>query len=230
MLPPPNPGRHGRGYNIVIDAAMDRVAANRMASRLLGLGYTSHIFPTRINGQTWYRVQVGPYPSRTTRRRRRRNCVPLTRPVTSITPVRPARRQHMEPRRVRIPRSLTRMTPAQPTRDRMTTVAATPHPQIDKPGSGWLTGGEMKMMTLEAQGWIASVVAHHRARLRSGIVIQRSAGLSKGPWARSPAALFFFGFPRVLDLCVWCADGLGRARWSSQASASSKPWSRRATT
>jgi septal ring-binding cell division protein DamX len=60
---PPNPGRHGRGYNIVIDAAMDRVAANRMASRLLGLGYTSHIFPTRINGQTWYRVQVGPYPS-----------------------------------------------------------------------------------------------------------------------------------------------------------------------
>jgi DedD protein len=61
--PPPNAGRHGRGYNIVIDAAMDRAAANRMASRLLGLGYTSHIFPTRINGQTWYRVQVGPYPT-----------------------------------------------------------------------------------------------------------------------------------------------------------------------
>ena len=63
MLPPPSAGRHGRGYNIVIDAAMDRAAANRMASRLLGLGYTSHIFPTRINGQTWYRVQVGPYPT-----------------------------------------------------------------------------------------------------------------------------------------------------------------------
>jgi hypothetical protein len=47
----------------VIDAAMDRGAANRMASRLLGLGYTSHIVPTQINGQTWYRVQVGPYPS-----------------------------------------------------------------------------------------------------------------------------------------------------------------------
>ena len=61
--PAPNAGRHGRGYNIVIDAAMDRAAANRMASRLLGLGYTSHIFPTRINGQTWYRVQVGPYPT-----------------------------------------------------------------------------------------------------------------------------------------------------------------------
>ena len=61
--PPPRAGTHAKGYNIVIDAAMDRGAANRMASRLLGLGYTSHIIPTQINGQTWYRVQVGPYPS-----------------------------------------------------------------------------------------------------------------------------------------------------------------------
>ena len=61
--PPPRAGIHGKGYNIVIDAAMDHGAANRMASRLLGLGYTSHIIPTQINGQTWYRVQVGPYPS-----------------------------------------------------------------------------------------------------------------------------------------------------------------------
>ncbi|HVB80600.1 MAG TPA: SPOR domain-containing protein [Candidatus Binataceae bacterium] len=59
---PPSAGTH-HGYNIVIDAAMDRAAANRMASRLLGLGYTSHIVPTRISGQTWYRVQVGPYPT-----------------------------------------------------------------------------------------------------------------------------------------------------------------------
>lgn len=61
--PPPSTGMHGHGYNIVIDAAMDRAAANRMASRLLGLGYTSHIVPTQISGQTWYRVQVGPYPT-----------------------------------------------------------------------------------------------------------------------------------------------------------------------
>jgi DedD protein len=54
--------RH-HGYNIVIDAAMDRAAANRMESRLLGLGYTSRIVPSQINGQTWYRVQVGPYPT-----------------------------------------------------------------------------------------------------------------------------------------------------------------------
>jgi cell division septation protein DedD len=59
----PRAGAHGKGYNIVIDAAMDRGAANRMAARLLGLGYTSHLIPTQINGQTWYRVQVGPYPS-----------------------------------------------------------------------------------------------------------------------------------------------------------------------
>ncbi len=61
--PAPSARTRGKGYNIVIDAAMDRAAANRMASRLLGLGYTSHIMPTQINGQTWYRVQVGPYPS-----------------------------------------------------------------------------------------------------------------------------------------------------------------------
>jgi DedD protein len=54
---------HHKGFNITIDAAMDRVAANRMASRLLGLGYASHIVPTQINGQTWYRLQVGPYPT-----------------------------------------------------------------------------------------------------------------------------------------------------------------------
>ena len=60
---PPSHATHGRGYNIVIDAAMDRGAATRMASRLLGLGYTSHIVPTQISGQTWYRVQIGPYPS-----------------------------------------------------------------------------------------------------------------------------------------------------------------------
>jgi len=63
--PPPPPAAETRrnGYNIVIDAAMDRVAANRMASRLLALGYTSHIVPSQINGKTWYRVQVGPYPT-----------------------------------------------------------------------------------------------------------------------------------------------------------------------
>ena len=54
---------HGKGYNIVIDAAMDHGAANKMASRLLALGYIAHISTTQINGQTWYRVQVGPYPT-----------------------------------------------------------------------------------------------------------------------------------------------------------------------
>ncbi|HEY2523748.1 MAG TPA: SPOR domain-containing protein [Candidatus Binataceae bacterium] len=54
---------HGKGYNIVIDAAMDHAAANKMASRLLALGYIAHISTTQISGQTWYRVQVGPYPT-----------------------------------------------------------------------------------------------------------------------------------------------------------------------
>lgn len=54
---------HHRGYNIVINAAMDRAGADRMVSRLLALGYSPHVVPTQINGQTWYKVQVGPYPT-----------------------------------------------------------------------------------------------------------------------------------------------------------------------
>jgi cell division septation protein DedD len=54
---------HHPRYKIVIAAAPDRAAAVRMASRLLSLGYASHIVPSQIDGQTWYRVQVGPYPT-----------------------------------------------------------------------------------------------------------------------------------------------------------------------
>lgn len=66
--PPPEEHRsyaatHSRGYNIVIDAAMDRAEADRMVARLLALGYTPRIVPAPMNGRTWYRVQVGPYPS-----------------------------------------------------------------------------------------------------------------------------------------------------------------------
>jgi len=51
------------GYKIMIEAAMDREAADRMTARLLGLGYTSRIVPIQINGQPWYGVQIGPYPT-----------------------------------------------------------------------------------------------------------------------------------------------------------------------
>lgn len=59
----PNAETRRRGYYIVIDAAMDRPAADRMASRLVSLGYTSHVAPSEVNGQTWYRLRVGPYPT-----------------------------------------------------------------------------------------------------------------------------------------------------------------------
>ena len=61
--PPPSASTHHHGYNILIDAAMDHAAAVRMTSRLMSLGYTSHVIPSQVNGQTWYRVQVGPYPT-----------------------------------------------------------------------------------------------------------------------------------------------------------------------
>jgi cell division protein FtsN len=51
------------GYKIMIEATMDHEAADRMTTRLLGLGYTSRIVPIQINGQTWYGMQVGPYPT-----------------------------------------------------------------------------------------------------------------------------------------------------------------------
>ncbi len=60
----PRPYRaHRHGYNIVIDAAMDRAGADRMASRLLALGYTPHLVETEISGQIWYKLQIGPYSS-----------------------------------------------------------------------------------------------------------------------------------------------------------------------
>ncbi len=61
--PPPRAATRHRGYKIVIDAAMDPAAAERMASRLLAVGYTSRIVQSQIDGQTWYRLQVGPYPT-----------------------------------------------------------------------------------------------------------------------------------------------------------------------
>ncbi len=48
-------------YNIQIEAAMDRNGADSMAQRLQRLGYTPHLVPTLIAGQTWYKVEVGPY-------------------------------------------------------------------------------------------------------------------------------------------------------------------------
>ena len=55
------PAVHHRGYNIQIEAAMDISGADRMMARLQRLGYTSHLVPTEIDGQRWYKVEVGPY-------------------------------------------------------------------------------------------------------------------------------------------------------------------------
>ena len=53
-------GRH-KPYNIQIQAAMDIGGADRMMARLQKLGYPSHLVPTEIAGQRWYKVEVGPY-------------------------------------------------------------------------------------------------------------------------------------------------------------------------
>ncbi len=60
-MAPTAPRYRRHPYNIQIEAAMDRNGANSMAQRLQRLGYTPHLVPTLIAGQTWYKVEVGPY-------------------------------------------------------------------------------------------------------------------------------------------------------------------------
>ena len=52
-----------KGYNIQIEAVMDKSGADEMVSRLKELGYNAQEVKTALNGQTWYRVRVGPYAS-----------------------------------------------------------------------------------------------------------------------------------------------------------------------
>jgi cell division septation protein DedD len=55
------PPHHGRTYNIQIEAVMDKSGADQMVQRLKALGYKCYEAQTLLNGQTWYRVRVGPY-------------------------------------------------------------------------------------------------------------------------------------------------------------------------
>jgi cell division septation protein DedD len=52
-----------KGYNIQIEAVMDKSGADEMVSRLKGLGYNAQEVKTALNGGVWYRVRVGPYAS-----------------------------------------------------------------------------------------------------------------------------------------------------------------------
>ncbi|MGH7812461.1 MAG: SPOR domain-containing protein [Candidatus Binataceae bacterium] len=58
---PPTP----RPYNIQIEAVMDKTGAKAMVARLKSLGYHAHPVTTQLGGETWYRVQVGPYQTET---------------------------------------------------------------------------------------------------------------------------------------------------------------------
>jgi DedD protein len=57
------PQPHHKPFNIQIEAAMDRSGADEMMRRLHGLGYQSRLVPAQLNGQTWYKVVIGPYPT-----------------------------------------------------------------------------------------------------------------------------------------------------------------------
>lgn len=57
----PAPG--AKPYNIQIQAVMDKSGADEMVSRLKTLGYNAQETKVALNGQTWYRVHIGPYAS-----------------------------------------------------------------------------------------------------------------------------------------------------------------------
>jgi cell division septation protein DedD len=61
--PPPHLPPGAKPYNIQIEAVMDKSGADEMVSRLRELGYNAQEVKTALNGQTWYRVRVGPYAS-----------------------------------------------------------------------------------------------------------------------------------------------------------------------
>jgi cell division septation protein DedD len=50
-------------YNIQIEAVMDKSGADEMVLRLKTLGYSAQEMKVALNGQTWYRVRIGPYAS-----------------------------------------------------------------------------------------------------------------------------------------------------------------------
>jgi len=60
VTPTASSARH-KPYNIQIQAAMDISGADHMMARLQKLGYPSHLVPTEIAGQRWYKVEIGPY-------------------------------------------------------------------------------------------------------------------------------------------------------------------------
>jgi septal ring-binding cell division protein DamX len=57
----PAPAMPRHPYNIQIEAVMDKSGADEMVLRLKKLGYSAQEMTTTLNGQTWYRVRVGPY-------------------------------------------------------------------------------------------------------------------------------------------------------------------------
>ncbi len=63
--PPASPGLPpgAKPYNIQIEAVMDKSGADEMVKRLRDLGYNAQEVKVALNGQTWYRVRVGPYAS-----------------------------------------------------------------------------------------------------------------------------------------------------------------------
>ena len=65
--PPVSPSRAlppgAKPYNIQIEAVMDKSGADEMVSRLRALGYNAQEVRVALNGQTWYRVRIGPYAS-----------------------------------------------------------------------------------------------------------------------------------------------------------------------
>lgn len=58
------PDLHHKLFNIQFKSTMDPDAAMQMTARLHQLGFPAFMVPNTPGDETWWRVQVGPYPSR----------------------------------------------------------------------------------------------------------------------------------------------------------------------
>jgi len=61
--PAPTPAVTHKNYSVQIEAVMDQQGANDMVAKLKRMGYSPYTVETKIGGQTWYRIRVGPYPT-----------------------------------------------------------------------------------------------------------------------------------------------------------------------
>lgn len=59
---PPSSAEPVSGWSVQVASVTDPGAAATLAAKLIHAGFKAFVSPHLLNGKTWYRVRVGPYP------------------------------------------------------------------------------------------------------------------------------------------------------------------------